>query len=45
MGISDRIIVMCDGRITGELSAEEATQEKILTLATQFEKKVATANE
>jgi ribose transport system ATP-binding protein len=45
MGISDRIIVMCDGRITGELSAEEATQEKILTLATQFEKKVAAANE
>ena len=45
MGIADRIIVMCDGRITGELSAEEATQEKILTLATRFEKKVAAANE
>ena len=23
MGIADRIIVMCDGRITGELSARE----------------------
>ena len=41
MGISDRIIVMCDGRITGELMAEDATQEKILSLATQFEKKIA----
>ena len=45
MGIADRIIVMCDGRITGEMSAGEATQEKILTLATRFEKKVAAANE
>lgn len=43
MGIADRIIVMCDGRITGELSSEEATQEKILTLATRFESKVETA--
>lgn len=41
MGIADRIIVMCDGRITGELTKEEATQEKILTLATRFEKKIA----
>ncbi len=41
MGIADRIIVMCDGRITGEMTAAEATQENILTLATQFEKKVA----
>ena len=41
MGIADRIIVMCDGRITGELSAKGATQNEILTLATQFEKKIA----
>ena len=41
MGIADRIIVMCDGRITGELTAAEATQEMILTLATRFETKVA----
>lgn len=40
MGIADRIVVMCDGRITGEMSAEEATQEKILTLATKFENKL-----
>ncbi|MDO4633367.1 MAG: sugar ABC transporter ATP-binding protein [Eubacteriales bacterium] len=39
MGIADRIITMCDGRITGELTSEEATQEKILTLATRFESK------
>jgi ribose transport system ATP-binding protein len=41
MGIADRIIVMCDGRITGELMAEGATQNEILALATQFEKKIA----
>lgn len=41
IGIADRIIVMCDGRITGELSKEEATQEKVLTLATRFENKIA----
>ena len=32
--LSDRIVVMCEGRKTGELSIEEATQEKILGLAT-----------
>ena len=40
MGISDRILVMCDGRITGELSAEEATEDKILSYSTQFEAKI-----
>ena len=40
MGIADRIIVMCDGRITGELKTQEATQNKILTLATTFENKM-----
>lgn len=40
MGISDRIIVMCDGRITGELDINEATQDKILKYATQFESKI-----
>ena len=39
MGIADRIIVMCDGRITGELMANEASQSQILTMATAFEKK------
>ena len=41
MGIADRIIVMCDGRITGEIGSGEASQEKILTLATRFEQKIA----
>ncbi len=40
MGIADRIIVMCDGRITGELYAKETTQNEILSLATAFEKKI-----
>ncbi len=33
LAISDRIIVMHEHKITGELAQEEATQEKILTLA------------
>lgn len=33
--LSNRILVMCEGRITGELTAAEATQEKIMKLATQ----------
>lgn len=32
--MSDRIIVMCEGCITGEMNIEDATQEKIMTLAT-----------
>ncbi|RHP36224.1 sugar ABC transporter ATP-binding protein [Lachnotalea sp. AF33-28] len=32
--MSDRIVVMCEGRKTGELSIEEASQEKIMHLAT-----------
>ncbi len=35
--MSHRIIVMCEGRVTGELTAAEADQEKIMTLATQRE--------
>lgn len=34
LGMSDRIYVMCEGRMTGELNREEATQEKIMKLAT-----------
>ena len=33
--MSHRIIVMCEGRITGELTSMEATQEKIMKYATQ----------
>lgn len=40
MGVSDRIIVMCDGRVTGELGRETATQDMILKYATRFDKKI-----
>lgn len=33
--MSHRVMVMCEGRVTGELTAAEATQEKIMQLATQ----------
>ena len=36
IGMSDRVMVMCEGRMTGILSREEAVQEKIMQLATQF---------
>lgn len=32
--MSDRIVVMCEGWKTGEMNIEDATQEKIMTLAT-----------
>ena len=36
MGISDRVIVMCNGRITGEVDPRGTTEEEIMTYATQF---------
>ena len=33
--MSDRIVVMCEGKKTGELDIAEATQEKIMTMATR----------
>ena len=33
LGMSDRIVVMHEGKITGELSREEATQDTVLRLA------------
>lgn len=45
MGIADRIIVMCDGKITGEVMAKETTQNEILTLATTFEEKKINSHE
>ena len=35
LGMSDRILVMSGGRITGELSVEEANGENVMELATQ----------
>lgn len=37
IGMSDRVMVMCDGRVTGFIDGKDATQENILELATQFE--------
>lgn len=34
LGMSDRVYVVSEGRITGELPIEEATQEKIMAMAT-----------
>ena len=36
IGMSDRIVVMCNGRVTGEVAKEDATQENIMSLATKF---------
>lgn len=36
IGMADRIMVMCEGRLSGFVSGEEATQENIMRLATQF---------
>ena len=37
LGMSDRIMVMCDGRVTGFIDGKDANQENIMALATQFE--------
>ncbi len=36
LGVSDRIMVMCSGRVTGILPRAQANQEQIMRLATQF---------
>ncbi|MCD7866796.1 MAG: sugar ABC transporter ATP-binding protein [Clostridiales bacterium] len=33
--MSDRVVVMCEGKVTGEIGIEEATQENIMNLATR----------
>ena len=33
--MSDRIIVMCEGKVTGEIGIEEVSQEKIMNMATR----------
>ena len=37
IGMSDRIMVMCDGRVTGFIDGDKANQENIMELATRFE--------
>jgi methyl-galactoside transport system ATP-binding protein len=36
LGMSDRIMVMCEGRMTGILDGKSANQEEIMRLSTQF---------
>ena len=36
IGFSDRIMVMCEGRISGFLDSKDATQEKVMELATKY---------
>lgn len=36
LGVSDRIMVMCEGRVAGFLDRDGATQESVMTLATKF---------
>jgi ABC-type sugar transport system ATPase subunit len=33
--LCDRILVLCEGHLTGELSRAEATEQRIMELATQ----------
>ncbi len=41
IGMSDRILVMCEGRITGELDRNDFTQDQILTYASMRKKRTA----
>jgi ABC-type sugar transport system ATPase subunit len=43
LALSDRILVLCGGRLTGELRGEEMTQANILRLATVEEKMAGVA--
>ncbi len=36
LGMSDRILVMCEGKVAGEIDASEATQELILKMASNL---------
>ncbi|SJZ97986.1 sugar ABC transporter ATP-binding protein [Anaerorhabdus furcosa] len=36
LGMSDRVMVMCEGKVTGILDSTEATQEKVMALATKY---------
>lgn len=37
IGVSDRILVMCEGQISGSLNRDEVTQEKIMELASEVQ--------
>ena len=41
IGMSDRVVVMCQGRVTGEFARPNLSQEEIMTAATRFLKVAA----
>lgn len=41
IGMADRIMVMCDGRVTGFVEGEDMNQKTIMNYATQFAKEAA----
>jgi ribose transport system ATP-binding protein/rhamnose transport system ATP-binding protein len=41
LALADRIVVMAEGRTVGELPGDDATEEKVLRLATRFTESVA----
>ena len=43
LGMSDRVLVMCEGRMTGILDHDEATQVNVMQLATKFSPKTVKA--
>ena len=36
LAVSDRILVLCEGRLTATLTRAEATEERIMQAATRF---------
>jgi ABC-type sugar transport system, ATPase component len=36
LGMSDRVMVMCEGKVTGILDKDEADSVKVMNLATEF---------
>lgn len=36
LGMSDRIMVMCEGRLSGIINGKDATEEEVMRLATRF---------
>ncbi|MDD3164456.1 MAG: sugar ABC transporter ATP-binding protein [Oscillospiraceae bacterium] len=36
MGLSDKIVVMCEGRVTGAVTGDQMNESNIMTLATKF---------
>ena len=38
LGMSDRVVAMCNGKVTGELNRDEATQERILEMSMEKSK-------